>query len=61
MKKKVTINTELYEKLGMTILVEKPNRSNINLKPMAFQKDKTFLPKGVTLEEARMAMKKCKE
>jgi hypothetical protein len=60
MKKKVIINTELHEKLGMTILSEKPNRSK-NQKQIEFQKDKTFLPKGVTLEDAQRAMKKCKE
>lgn len=60
--KTLTIDTTEFEKIGMTILKTKPVRDYSNVPSMAFPTfDKPFNPKGITLEEAIAAMKKCHE
>ena len=54
------IDTTEFERIGMHIFKTKPIRDSKNIHLMAFPEfDKPFNPKGITLEETRLAMKKC--
>ena len=62
MVEKLVVDTKLFEDLGMTILTEQDVKSRRqSLYPTQFPEGYSFAPRGVTLEEARYAMSKCRE
>jgi hypothetical protein len=56
---KLIIDSKLHERLGFTILSKEDIEKRRCKNPL--DTDNGFNPKGITLEEARIAMQKCKK